>query len=82
MTEKISRLTMSRATDQFCPLSRTTIFTCYRYSASSTNGTVRLGTHTVRPLNSDAQAIIFQQQLYLVGIRYQSYIPLARSAFQ
>jgi hypothetical protein len=35
--------------------------------------------------SSDAQAIIFQQQQqhrYLVGIRYQSYIPLARSAFQ
>ena len=71
--------------------------TC-KYSAPSTKPHRRYAARTIaRPrrasprrrslysLNSsDAQAIIFQQQQhrYLVGIRYQSYIPLARSAFQ
>ena len=72
-----------------------TYSTC-KYSAPSTKPYRRYAARTiVRPrrasprrslysLNSsDAQAIIFQQQhRYLVGIRYQSYIPLARSAFQ
>ena len=88
---------LDKETEQPSPLSSIITYSTCKYSAPSTKPYRRYAARTnARPrrasprrslysLNSsDAQAIIFQQQQhrYLVGIRYQSYIPLARSAFQ